>query len=134
MKWMIVLMVLVLAACAPGSSPQSVELEGTRWQLESLNGTPVVPGSTVTLQFDAENFAGGNSGCNSYGGSYSLDGSSIEFSEIASTLMACMDDGIMDQEAAYLGALNSAQQVTLDGDRLTITHPGGQLNFVPAAD
>jgi putative lipoprotein len=139
MKWMTLLLVIVLTACIPNTGgeptqPAGIELEGTRWLLESIGNTPLVAGSEVTLQFDVDNQAGGNAGCNSYGGTYTLTGDQIEFTEIASTLMACVDESMMDQESAYLQALNSAQQVSVEGDRLTIRYEGGQLNFVRAEE
>jgi heat shock protein HslJ len=140
MKWIFVIMVVLLAACVPVTGPEpapppeELELEGTRWQLETLNGAPVVSGTTITLQFDADGRAGGNAGCNSYGGEYTLEGNSIAFDEIVRTLMACLNDGIMEQEDAYLQALDNAQMVSLGGDRMTISHDGGELNFVRAAE
>ena len=137
MKWITLLLIIVLTACIPQTGgeptqPAGVALEGTRWVLESIGDTPVVAGSEVSLQFDADNQAGGNAGCNSYGGTYVLTGSQIEFTEIVSTLMACVDETMMDQESAYLQALNSAHSVSVEGDRLTISYEGGQLNFVRA--
>jgi heat shock protein HslJ len=138
MKWILMSVVLLLAACVPvtGSEPAQPEinLEGTRWMLESINGTPVVPGSEVTLQFDADNQAGGHGGCNSYGGAYTLTNSSIEFENLAQTLMACLDEDLNQQESTYTNALNNAQTVSLENDRLTITYNGGQLNFVRAQE
>jgi heat shock protein HslJ len=139
MKWITLLLIIVLTACIPQTGgeptpPAGVELEGTRWVLESIGDTPVVPGSEVTLQFDADNQAGGNASCNSYGGTYTLTGSQIAFTDIVSTLMACADESMMEQETAYLGALNSAQQVSVEGNRLTISYDGGQLNFVRAEE
>jgi heat shock protein HslJ len=136
MKWIYMSMLLLLAACVPITGQEPVEpapqinLEGTQWMLESLNETPVVPGSEVTLQFDADNMAGGHAGCNSYGGTYLLTNGNIEFSNMIRTLIACIDEDVMDQEDAYLQALETADQVIQDGDRLTITYNGGQLNFV----
>jgi heat shock protein HslJ len=138
MKWIYLSMILLLAACVPVTGEEPVEpapeinLEGTQWMLESINETPVVPGSDVTLQFDNDNTAGGHAGCNSYGGTYALNNGDIVFSDIIRTLVACVDENIMDQEDTYLQALENAGQVIQDGDRLTITYNGGQLNFVRA--
>ena len=128
MKWMMFLIVLMLAGCAWQGA--TLDLEGTQWQLESIEGAALISGSMITLQFDADGIAGGNAGCNSYGGNYSLEGSRIMFSELASTLMACLEEGMMEQEAVYLAALGSAQEVSLEGDRLAITSDGGTLVFV----
>jgi heat shock protein HslJ len=104
MKWIYLSMILLLAACVPVTGEEPVEpapeinLEGTQWMLESINETPVVPGSDVTLQFDADNTAGGHAGCNSYGGTYALNNGDIVFSDIIRTLVACVDENIMDQE------------------------------------
>ena len=111
-------------------------LAGTAWTLVSFGPAgaeePVVPGSEVTLTFDAAGQAGGSGGCNSYGGSYQTDGDNITFGEIVSTLMACTDDALNEQESRFLAALGSASTFALEGDNLTIGYDGGQgvLNFV----
>ena len=111
-------------------------LAGTSWLLASLGplGTErdVLAGSRVTLLFQAGGNAGGNAGCNSYGGAYEVDGEAISFAEIVSTLMACADDGVMEQEGSYLAALQSAESFTLEDERLVIGYDGGRssLTFV----
>jgi heat shock protein HslJ len=140
MKWIWMVFILLLAACIPVTGPEpapppeQIELEGTRWQLQSMSGEPVVPGSTVTLQFDPDNVAGGNAGCNHYGGDYTLEGSTLEFEDLFSTMMYCMEEGIMDQEMAFLEALRTAESVSVENDGMTITYNGGQLIFVRAEE
>jgi heat shock protein HslJ len=133
---------LLLAACAPGATGN--ELAGTSWQLVSIDGNTQVGGAIggqdVTLVFDADGGAGGSSGCNSYGGSYSAGANgSISFSEIVSTLMACMDNGIMDVEASYFEALNGAEHYEItqceacaNPESLTISGGGHTLVFAGA--
>ncbi|MCB0106650.1 MAG: META domain-containing protein, partial [Caldilineaceae bacterium] len=111
----------------PSSTPSNSEgdpLAGTSWQLTALGTAdsemPVVAGSTVTLEFSANGQAGGNTGCNSFGGDYTVDGENVTFGGLVSTLMACADANVMDQEEQYLDALNSADRFALDGDQLTI--------------
>lgn len=114
-------------------------LANTRWRLVSFGEpgaeTPVVEGSTVTLEFGAGGQVGGSGGCNSYGGQYQVQDSAVSFSEIVSTLMACADERVMQQEQQYLAALQLAGQFELAGQRLTIQYNGGRgvLNFEPAA-
>jgi heat shock protein HslJ len=109
---------------------QSNPLAGTQWTLVSYGApddpTPVIGGSGVTLALGEDGHASGSGGCNSYGGSYTVEGDTLQFSEVVSTLMACVDSDLMDQEQAYLDALNSASAFTLDGDRLTISDEDGQ--------
>jgi heat shock protein HslJ len=117
----------------PGASD---DLAGTSWQLESFGAsgeeTPVIQGSMLTLEFQAGGQAGGNSGCNSFGGEYHVEDGNLTFGQLMSTLMACADQAVMDQEGRYLGALQAASEYTLDGDRLVISGGSGQdvLNFV----
>jgi heat shock protein HslJ len=61
-----------------------------------------------------------------------VDGGKLSFGQITSTLMACADEGVMDQEQRYFQALQNAGEFTLDGDRLTVLYDDGQgaLNFV----
>ena len=112
-------------------------LVGTSWALTGLGidaAIPVVAGSTVTLEFSANGQAGGNAGCNSYGGDYTVAGEMISFGELVSTLMACADTAVMDQEQEYLATLDSADHFAIDGNQLTIwdEEDGGTLTFTAA--
>jgi heat shock protein HslJ len=133
--------VLLISACrAPdGNQDQSQpELVGTSWQLieygDPANPTPVQSGSTVTLNFGGDGSIGGHSSCNTYGGSFSLgSGNNLTMSEIFSTLMACLEPGIMEQEAAYLGALNLASTYEIRDGQLFIEYEGGLMVFEPGS-
>lgn len=141
---------LLFPACTlqPGSLPdtgagQTTEAEhslaNTIWMLVAFGEpgaeTPVIEGSTITLEFDAKGQAGGMGGCNSYGGSYSVNEGKLKFGEIVSTLIACTDQAITDQEQQYLQALRSASRFTVNDTGLTILYNDekGVLNFVRAS-
>lgn len=111
---------------APSTEGDTAVLENSKWTLTLFGApdaeTPVVTGSTITLAFDANGQAGGSSGCNTYGGSYEVQGDQVVFGELGSTLMACADQGLMDQEMAYLAALQSTGRFEVNGDTLKIWH------------
>ncbi|MGI6209626.1 MAG: META domain-containing protein [Anaerolineae bacterium] len=113
-------------------------LVGTSWMLVSFGEpgaeTQVIEGSTITLEFDAQGQAGGEGGCNSYSGPYEVQDSTIIFGELVRTLIACTQEGINEQEDAYLEALSAAERFELAEDSLTIWYDGeqGVLNFVPS--
>lgn len=112
-------------------------LANSTWQLVTFGPTgeetPVVIDSVVTLAFSTDGTAGGNTGCNSVGGDYTVEGDALSFGELISTLMACTDEAVMAQEQAYLVALQGAERFDVTTDQLTIWYDGGssQLNFVP---
>ena len=67
---------------------------------------PVIAGTTLTATFDeAALTVSGNSGCNSFSGSLVPQGGFFTVGPIASTMMACTAAGVMEQEAAFLAAL-----------------------------
>ncbi len=107
------------AAATPTSTAST--LAGTHWKLASIGATPAVPGASVTLELGTDERASGRAGCNSYGGAYSQNGNLLAFKQLVSTMMACADDNLMQQEQHYLQALNAANRFTLTGDRLTIS-------------
>jgi heat shock protein HslJ len=107
----------------------------TGWQLVSYgepdNQTPVIEGSSISLTFASNIQIEGNGGCNGYGGNYTVDGDSISFSEVVSTLMACAEDDITQQESNYFSALNTATSYEIAGNQLIVTTSDGQeLHFV----
>lgn len=139
---------------APTETPEAVEtvtvtpfaeenpLAGSSWILASFEAdgeeTLALPDSTVTLEFQTAGQAGGSGGCNSYGGDYQVEDSTLSFGPIVSTMMACADEEIMDQEQRSLAALESATEFELlaDGNQLRIWYGNGDgvLNFVNSAD
>ncbi|MDX1435209.1 MAG: META domain-containing protein, partial [Anaerolineales bacterium] len=106
--------------------PGATDLIGTIWTLISY-GSPdglaeVIPGTTITAVFGEENITG-SSGCNSYTAAYEIQDESITVGPAASTLKLC--DGIMEQESAYLLALQEAATISIVGQRLTLTNEDG---------
>jgi len=110
-----------------------VALEGTLWTLVSYGDPsdpqPVLEDSEITAEFDsAEGRIHGSAGCNSYFGSYEVDGDAITFGLPGSTLMACAEpEGVMEQEVAYLAALGSAAIYHIQGDQLEMRDADGAL-------
>jgi len=121
----------------PGENVTLEELEGSDWLLVSYgpadSPTTVLPNAPVSLSFDNMGELGGQA-CNHYGGTFTLEGRTIEMGDISQTLMACIDEGVTEQESAYTTALRSAETIYRDGDQLVITYEGGELRFIPAPE
>lgn len=127
---------IVIVACAPSGDGQGdpVQLDGTNWVLLTLDGQPALPGTVIIAAFSEGQIAG-HSGCNSYFGAYTLDGSRIGFDAIGMTEMACLEpEGAMTQETAYLEILQAVTEVQLTDGQLTMwTASDEVLVFAPAA-
>lgn len=110
-------MALVLGGCS-AAAPAGTDVEGTNWKLVSLNGAAITRAATLSFK---EGKITGNSGCNSFGGSYKMEGKVLTITEpLASTLMACEED-VMNLEQKYLGALQAKPTVARNGSQLTVT-------------
>jgi heat shock protein HslJ len=123
---------LLLAACAGIGGGSGDPLDGTTWQLVSLEDVPPIAGTTLTATFENGEL-GGSAGCNSYGGNYQVSGEPLSIDQLFSTLMACTDpQGVMEQEQSYLSLLGDAQGFELSDGQLVIFASGGQtLTFAP---
>jgi heat shock protein HslJ len=98
-----------------------VRLDGVRWVLESIKGRQTyVPLPYAFIKFDAKKgSAGGDTSCNVFGGDYSVKGSRITFSNIISTMRACVDDDAkMATERDLLDGLQQADRFELRDDHL----------------
>ncbi len=118
---------LLAAACGSDGGDMPTD---QAWQLSEIAGsdgtmTALTTDSTPTLVFEDDR-AAGNASCNQYSGSFELDGSSITFGLLVSTQMFCANPGVMEQEAAYLVALQSVDTWAIDGGSLTLS-AGGSL-------
>ena len=101
----------------------NVRLEDAAWLLVTLNGQAPLEGSLAWAQFQ-DGTVTGTAGCNRYNAAYSAmdagnSSGSLGIGPAASTRMACLEpEGVMEQEAQYLAALESAATYSIDGDRL----------------
>jgi len=115
-------LIIVLAAC-DGSGVNA--LRDTVWELESLTGDDVLPGTTITLKFSDDQVSG-SAGCNQYGGSYQAGENSLSVGDVFSTEMGCLEpEGILEQEGVYLTALSVAATYQITADRLEIFDEAG---------
>lgn len=95
----------------------------TYWKLISLNGEKVVVDSSFKREpylmlREKDNKVSGNAGCNQIMGSYTLKGGNqIEFSQMASTMMACPN---LDSERAFLDAIEKVDHYSLNGEELVL--------------
>ena len=88
----------------------------------------VLDGSDVTAIFGADGKLAGSGGCNNYTADYQVDGSSLHIGAAASTRKLCAEpQGVMEQEAAYLKALERAATYQIQGDKLEIRDANGAL-------
>lgn len=85
-----------------------------------------VPGSQLTATF-TDGRISGDSGCNSYTGAYSVDDTKISIGPLASTLRACADPAVGEQESQFLAALELARTFSVAGGNLTLFRDDGGI-------
>jgi heat shock protein HslJ len=111
MRTLVLFMAVVLSACTAGDSGVAqTPLWNTAWIAETIAGKPVKPPGSVTLNF-GDNQVSGNAGCNSYMGPVAISGDTVKFGSIASTMMACLEQGRMQQEMTFHDVLKSAVRI-----------------------
>jgi len=123
-KYLLILFVISLAISACIAKQPSASLAGS-WKLISYGTasapTPAVANVEAGLTFKEDGTVTGNSGCNGFGGSYTVDGDRVAFKDIVSTLMAC-DDPRMAQEEAVHKVLTDTAAFKIEGNTLTLTN------------
>jgi heat shock protein HslJ len=121
----------LLAACTGGASASVIG----DWKLVSYgslsNPTPAPPDVDTSVVFGDDGKVSGNVGCNGFGGDYTVDGNTITFGQIVSTLMFC-EGPIGDQETTTLSVFVGSTTFMMDGDTLTITSADGSSVVVLA--
>jgi heat shock protein HslJ len=106
-------------------------LENTDWKLLELGGQPARVAGSITdpnlLLDPAQKQARGSTGCNSFGGSYELRGSSLRFGPLVSTQRACLDPVMSAQENGFLKALGETRTWQVTGDTLVLAAEAGPV-------
>ena len=106
-----------------GGAP-AVLLQGGEWGVVDIGGAGIVDRSHVTLNFGADGHLTGKGSCNSYMGSYTLTGEGLSVSKMASTMMACVPDALMQQESRFHEILNQVKRFRFGSDGALILQAG----------
>jgi len=105
-----------------GENSNAAGLEDKKWILTSIAGKSLPKIETVPfLVFDKQKqSAGGDSGCNVFGGSYKTEGAKIGITEIISTQRACIEDERMNIEREFFGNLQKATRFEIKAGKLNL--------------
>ncbi len=123
----------------PNITPPTIQatLTGNRWILVSYGPieTPsfAVKDREAYLRFTESGEVNGNTGCNNFGGVYTLDGGSISLGNLALTMMAC-ESPLGEQESEVLEALQAPMRYVIEDRLLKIFYANGEKVLIYAAD
>ena len=111
---------------------QDTALAGTSWRITGINNgkqavVSVLPGPSLTLAFAADGRATGSGGCNTFNAPFESDGNRLRFGQVATTRRMCAGKGVMDQELAFVHALQTVASARIDGNRLELRSADGAL-------
>jgi heat shock protein HslJ len=101
-------------------------LTGTKWQVGFYNNglqalVSPIAGTEITMLFDTDGMLSGATGCNNFSGPYTVNDKAIQIGPLATTRMFCADpEGVMEQETAFIAALESAASFSILGDELEL--------------
>jgi putative lipoprotein len=114
-------------AVTEADTKPDVPLRNTYWKLVELKGGPVQPGEGKELHMiiKGDDRVTGYSGCNQFMGSVTVSGDGLSFGPVAATRRMCQ--GVMEQENAFLLALENAHRHTISGEDLAITDANGTV-------
>jgi heat shock protein HslJ len=134
---LLITLLFIFAACAPAPTSQpQVDLANSRWKLSSFGEAPadtsVIEGSMITLEFTDKGLVVGSGGCNAYSGPYTVQDGELRIGKVTSTLMACNEQAVSNQEGQYLQALQTASRFDVTESTLSIRDENDEivLNFV----
>ena len=120
MKRQLILLTLIIIS-AVSALAQSERIGTRQWKLVHLNGANVANSSRAYLELNAEQTRfTGNTGCNRMFGSVTVQGRRVDFSNIGSTRMACLQPRIQQVETAFVRALENVDRFRQRGNSLEL--------------
>ncbi len=103
------------------------------WQVTSISDgkgglTATIGDKKPTLGFNQDKVFG-NAGCNQFGSTVTQTANTVTWSAIAITEMACADRAVMDQEGAYMRALNVSTMFKIVDGKLEFRNQEGVVTL-----
>jgi heat shock protein HslJ len=82
--------------------------------------TSLLPDTQITAVFGEDGTLSGVAGCNNYMATFTAEGGNLTIQPPASTRKACPEEGVMEQETAYLAALENVTTYAIRGNQLEL--------------
>ena len=128
------LMLATLGACAAPGQPTAQANNAYRqtltgeWQIIRINGQPAAPDYRLSFDPAAQRF-NAYFGCNRIMGGYQQQADQLNFSDVASTMMACPDNADETPGLAALAQTHHWQTAATKapGSRLILSNQQGQV-------
>lgn len=123
----------VVLTLVPHIPQPQASLTGVVWLATTINNgqqavVSLLEGTRITAIFDEKGTLSGSAGCNNYRASYTLDGDTIALTPLVSTRKFCSEpEGVMEQEANYLQALETVATWSIRGNVLELRDASGAL-------
>ena len=113
------MLLVALLRETPTDAPNIVLTDGSwRWVSATTNGVETKPNKpeAFVLTFADDTRFSSSTDCNQLMGTYTLDGNSLTFGQIASTMMYCEGS----QESVYSALLADVSSYAIEGQALTL--------------
>ena len=112
-----------------GDEQKEVSFAGMDFVLGSAEGYEPI-GESISLGFGEDGTSiYFSAGCNSFSGSFELDGDALVIGMLSGTEMAC-GDGLMEQDDWFVSFFTSSPTVEHSGDTLTFTGADATLIYI----
>ncbi|QYJ85603.1 META domain-containing protein [Shewanella mesophila] len=122
-------MLIGLSACQtiPAEDTPDIAINGT-WLIEAVQGEAVIDYSPAQLVFAEDGKLSGNNSCNQFFGQYKLDGQQLELLPAGSTMKACVD-ALMNQEQRVMQAMVLVTQADESKGKLLLKDVDGNIQL-----
>lgn len=116
-----------------GGAPRALLGTG-EWNIAEIGSSTVMGSTAPTIAFLDDNAVAGSGSCNRFRGGFKLTGESLTIEQLATTMMACPDQ-VMQQEQAIIRQLEATRSfdIRADGALILKDAKGGTLAAVKAA-
>jgi heat shock protein HslJ len=117
----ILLIAALMVASVAAAFGQAERLGTRQWKLIQVDGANVSASSKAYLELNAdESRFTGNAGCNRMFGAVDVQGRRIDFSNVATTKMACVDPRVRRVETNFVKALENVDRFRLRQNSLEL--------------
>lgn len=129
MRRMILMMVMVLTAHGCATKPQGGVLADREWSFAWMDGVSSIPRGVAvpSIRFGSDGRLGGNTGCNSAGAAYAVEGDRLTISSMFTTKRACADPAGNEIERLYIAALERTRRFRIAGGELELLDDRGAV-------